>query len=89
MKMCIRDSILSVIKSLLDKEAIFVKEELRRTYKPKTETRVRPVSYTHLTMQVTIGGQSYTLLMEGSAFNGLQSIAFRKPYADNSTVANG
>ena len=24
--------------------------------------------------------------MEGSAFNGLQSIAFRKPYADNSTV---
>ena len=31
----------SVIKSLLDKEAIFVKEELRRTYKPKTETRVR------------------------------------------------
>ena len=38
------------------------------------------------TMQVTIGGQSYTLLMEGSAFNGLQSIAFRKPYADNSTV---
>ena len=34
-------NILSVIKSLLDKEAIFVKEELRRTYKPKTETRVR------------------------------------------------
>lgn len=40
------------------------------------------------TMQVTIGGQSYTLLMEGSAFNGLQSIAFRKPYADNSTVGS-
>lgn len=39
-------------------------------------------------MQVTIGGQSYTLLMEGSAFNGLQSIAFRKPYADNSTVGS-
>lgn len=34
-------NILSVIKSLLDKEAIFVKEELRRTYKPKTEIRVR------------------------------------------------
>ena len=34
-------NILSVIKSLLDKEAIFVKGELRRTYKPKTETRVR------------------------------------------------
>lgn len=34
-------NILSVIKSLLDKEAIFVKEEMRRTYKPKTETRVR------------------------------------------------
>ena len=30
--MCIRDS---------DKEAIFVKEELKRTYKPKTEARVR------------------------------------------------
>ena len=34
-------NILQVIKSLLDKEAIFVKEELRRTYKPKTEARVR------------------------------------------------
>ena len=34
-------NILSVIKSLLDKEAIFVKEELKRTYKPKVETRVR------------------------------------------------
>lgn len=34
-------NILPVIKSLLDKEAVFVKEELRRTYKPKTETRVR------------------------------------------------
>ncbi len=34
-------NVLSVIKSLLDKEAVFVKEELRRTYKPKTETRVR------------------------------------------------
>ncbi|WP_300700085.1 primosomal protein N' [Bacteroides sp.] len=34
-------NILNIIKSLLDKEAIFVKEELRRTYKPKTETRVR------------------------------------------------
>ncbi|MCE8852728.1 replication restart helicase PriA [Bacteroides fragilis] len=34
-------NILTVIKSLLDKEALFVKEELRRTYKPKTEARVR------------------------------------------------
>ena len=34
-------NILSLIKSLLDKEALFVKEELRRTYKPKTEARVR------------------------------------------------
>ena len=34
-------NMLSLIKALLDKEAIFVKEELRRTYKPKTETRVR------------------------------------------------
>jgi len=32
---------LSTIKSLLDKEAIFIKEELKRNYKPKTETRVR------------------------------------------------
>lgn len=39
--------ILSVIKSLLDKEAIFVKEELRRTYKPKTETRVRLTAAAH------------------------------------------
>lgn len=34
-------NILPVIKSLLDKEAIFVKEELRRTYKPRIEIRVR------------------------------------------------
>ena len=34
-------NILGVIKSLLEKEAIFVKEELKRTYKPKVETRVR------------------------------------------------
>ena len=34
-------NLLGVVKSLLDKEAIFVKEELRRTYRPKTETRVR------------------------------------------------
>lgn len=34
-------NILAVIKSLLDKEALFVKEELRRIYKPKTEIRVR------------------------------------------------
>ena len=31
-------NILTAIKSLLDKEAIFVKEELKRTYKPKTGT---------------------------------------------------
>ena len=29
------------MKSLLEKDALFVKEELKRTYKPKTETRVR------------------------------------------------
>lgn len=34
-------NVLSVIKSLLEKEAIFVKEELKRSYKPKTEARVR------------------------------------------------
>lgn len=34
-------NILLVVKSLIDKEAIFVKEELKRTYKPKTEARVR------------------------------------------------
>ncbi|WP_321334498.1 primosomal protein N' [uncultured Bacteroides sp.] len=34
-------NILNVIKSLLDKGALFVKEELRRNYKPKMEARVR------------------------------------------------
>ncbi len=34
-------NILSIIKSLLDKEAIFIKEELKRNYKPKTEACVR------------------------------------------------
>lgn len=33
--------LLPVIKSLLDKEAIHVKEELKRVYKPRTEARVR------------------------------------------------
>ncbi len=33
--------ILPVVKSLLDKEAIFVKEELKRNYKPRTEARVK------------------------------------------------
>jgi primosomal protein N' (replication factor Y) len=36
-------NILNVVKSLLDKEAVFVKEELRHTYKPRTEARVRLV----------------------------------------------
>ena len=34
-------NILAVVKSLLEKDALLVKEELKRTYKPKTETRVR------------------------------------------------
>ena len=34
-------SILPIIKRLLDKEAIFVKEDLKRNYKPRTEARVR------------------------------------------------
>lgn len=34
-------NVLSVIKSLLEKEALFVKEELKRHYKPKTEARVK------------------------------------------------
>ncbi len=34
-------AILSVVKQLLDKEVIFIKEELKRTYKPKMEMRVR------------------------------------------------
>lgn len=34
-------NILPVVKRLLDKEAIFVKEDLKRHYKPRTEARVR------------------------------------------------
>ncbi|WP_321478628.1 primosomal protein N' [uncultured Bacteroides sp.] len=34
-------NILGVLKALLDKGAVFVKEELRRNYKPKTEIRIR------------------------------------------------
>ncbi len=34
-------NILPVVKSLLDKEAIFLKEELKRNYKPRIETRVK------------------------------------------------
>lgn len=36
-------NILAVVKSLLDREAISIKEELRHAYKPKTEARVRLV----------------------------------------------
>ncbi len=35
------------------------------------------------TMKVTIDGKEYTLLMEGSAFNGLQTIVYRKQAADD------
>ena len=34
-------NLLPAVNTLLDKEAIFVKEELKRIYKPKTETRVK------------------------------------------------
>ena len=34
-------NILPVVKRLLDKEAIFVKEDIKRQYKPRTEARVR------------------------------------------------
>lgn len=34
-------NILPVVKALLDKEAVFVKEELKRNYKPRTEVRVK------------------------------------------------
>ena len=37
---------LPIINALLSKEAIFVKEEVKRTYKPKTEMRIRLHSYT-------------------------------------------
>ena len=36
------------------------------------------------TMKVTIDGQEYTLLMEGSAFNGLQTIVYKRQAADDS-----
>ena len=34
-------NVLPIVKRLLDKEAIFVKEDLKRNYKPRTEARVR------------------------------------------------
>lgn len=37
-------NILPVVKRLLEKEAILVKEDLKRNYKPRTETRVRLVN---------------------------------------------
>ena len=38
-------NILPIVKRLLDKEAIFVKEDLKRNYKPRTEARVRLVNW--------------------------------------------
>ena len=40
-KSCGVKNMLTLVKSLLDKEAIMVKEELKRTYRPRTEVRVR------------------------------------------------
>ena len=37
-------NIFPIVKRLLDKEAIFVKEDLKRNYKPRTEARVRLVN---------------------------------------------
>ena len=37
-------NILPIVKRLLDKEAIFVKEDLKRNYRPRTEARVRLVN---------------------------------------------
>ncbi|MBR4044774.1 MAG: primosomal protein N', partial [Bacteroidaceae bacterium] len=37
-------NILPVVKRLLEKEAIFVKEDIKRQYKPRTEARVRLVN---------------------------------------------
>ena len=34
-------NILQIVKRLLEKEAVFVKEDLKRNYKPRSETRVR------------------------------------------------
>ena len=34
-------NILPIVKRLLEKEAVFVKEDLKRNYKPRSETRVR------------------------------------------------
>ena len=36
--------VLGVVKSLIEREAVFVKEELRRSYKPRTESCVRLAS---------------------------------------------
>ena len=40
-KSCGVKNMLTLVKSLLDKEAIMVKEELKRAYRPRTEVRVR------------------------------------------------
>ena len=38
---CALRNVLPVVKKLLDKEAIVIKEDLKRTYRPRTEARVR------------------------------------------------
>lgn len=43
-KESVSKNILNTVKSLLDKGAVFIKEELRHSYKPRTETRVRLAS---------------------------------------------
>lgn len=38
---CALRNVLPVVKKLLDKEALVIKEDLKRTYRPRTEARVR------------------------------------------------
>ena len=67
----------------VDEEGYICIGEYRTSFKYNANVTSMIYNEKDGTMQVTIGGQSYTLLMEGSAFNGLQTIVYRKQAADD------
>ena len=67
----------------VDEEGYICIGEYRTSFKYNANVPSMIYNVKDGTMQVTIDGQSYTLLMEGSAFNGLQTIVYRKQAADD------
>ena len=67
----------------VDEEGYICIGEYRTSFKYNANIPSMVYNEKDETMQVTIDGQTYTLLMEGSAFNGLQTIVYRRQTPDD------